>query len=83
MMSLYLIRANEVPRHSMVYRVPSRSAMGERTESEPRPDERPRRPACPKCGSTRTQPFTHAGPAARVNMKCTNCGHLFRGPAKS
>ncbi len=22
----------------------------------------------PMCGSTRTQPFTHAGPAARVNM---------------
>ena len=38
---------------------------------------------CPKCGSTRTQPFTHAGPGARVNMKCTNCGHLFRGPTKS
>jgi rubredoxin len=57
--------------------------MGERTESELRPDEGPRRPACPMCGSTRTQPFTHAGPAARVNMKCTNCGHLSRGPAKS
>ncbi len=42
--------------------------MGERTEPEPRPDEAPRRPACPMCGSTRTQPFTHAGPAARVNM---------------
>ena len=38
----------------------------------------PPRPACPSCGSTRTQPFTHAGPVARVNMKCTNCGHLFR-----
>ena len=36
------------------------------------------RPACPSCGSPRTQPFTHAGPVARVNMKCTNCGHLFR-----
>jgi hypothetical protein len=46
--------------------------MSERTESELRPDEPPRRPACPMCGSTRTQPFTHAGPAARVNMKCTN-----------
>ncbi len=57
--------------------------MGERTESELRPDKVPRRPACPMCGSTRTQPFTHAGPGARVNMKCTNCGHLFRGPAKS
>lgn len=41
------------------------------------PDPRPR-PACPSCGSLRTQPFTHAGPVARVNMKCTNCGHLFR-----
>jgi rubredoxin len=57
--------------------------MGERTESGPRPDEVPRRPACPMCGSTRTQPFTHAGPGARVNMKCTNCGHLFRAQAKS
>ena len=28
-------------------------------------------------GSRRTQPFTHGGPGARVNMKCTNCGHLF------
>lgn len=26
--------------------------MGERTESEPRPDEAPRRPACPMCGSS-------------------------------
>jgi rubredoxin len=57
--------------------------MGERTESELRPDKVPPRPACPMCGSTRTQPFTHAGPGARVNMKCTSCGHLFRGPAKS
>ena len=36
------------------------------------------RPACPSCGSARTQPFTHAGPAARVNMRCTDCGHTFR-----
>lgn len=35
------------------------------------------RPACPSCGSAHTQPFTHAGPVARVNMKCTDCGHLF------
>jgi hypothetical protein len=41
------------------------------------PDLRPR-PACPSCGSSHTQPFTHAGPGARVNMKCTDCGHLFR-----
>jgi len=37
----------------------------------------PPRPDCPHCGSPKTQPFTHAGPGARVNMKCTNCGHLF------
>lgn len=36
------------------------------------------RPTCPSCGSARTQPFTHAGPAARVNMRCTDCGHTFR-----
>ena len=40
-------------------------------------DVRPR-PACPSCGSPHTQPFAHAGPAGRVNMECTNCGHLFR-----
>jgi len=52
-----------------------------------RPDARtgdsrhtPPRPPCPVCGSLRTQPFTHAGPVARVNMKCTNCGHLFKSP---
>lgn len=42
---------------------------------EPAP---PARPACPSCGSPHTQPFTHAGPAARVNMQCIDCGHLFR-----
>jgi hypothetical protein len=36
------------------------------------------RPACPSCGSGHTQPYPHAGPGSRVNMKCTNCGHLFR-----
>ncbi len=36
------------------------------------------RPTCPSCGSVHTQPFAHAGPAARVNMTCTDCGHLFR-----
>jgi hypothetical protein len=36
------------------------------------------RPTCPSCGSVRTQPFAHAGPAARLNMACTDCGHLFR-----
>jgi hypothetical protein len=40
-------------------------------------DLRPR-PACPSCGSSHTQPYPHAGPASRVNMKCTDCGHLFR-----
>jgi hypothetical protein len=37
------------------------------------------RPVCPTCGSTRTQPYLHAGPGARVNMKCNDCGQLFRG----
>jgi hypothetical protein len=45
---------------------------------EPPARERAARPACPQCGSGRTQPFTHAGPVARVNMKCTDCGHLFK-----
>lgn len=36
------------------------------------------RPACPFCGSTKTQPYTHAGPAARTSMKCTSCGRRFR-----
>jgi len=51
------------------------------TEASGKRDERradPPRPACPMCGSGRTQPFTYAGPIARVNMKCTGCGHLFR-----
>ncbi len=39
-----------------------------------------KRLACPVCGSTRTQPFLHAGPAARVNMKCNDCGNLFKDP---
>jgi hypothetical protein len=43
-------------------------------------DARPR-PVCPTCGSTRTQPYLHAGPAARVNMKCNDCGQLFRETA--
>lgn len=41
------------------------------------PDPRAR-PACPSCGSERTQPYTFAGPAGGVNMRCTSCGHLFR-----
>ena len=36
------------------------------------------RTACPSCGSGQTQPFTHAGPGARVNMKCRTCGYLFK-----
>jgi len=36
------------------------------------------RPACPSCGSEQSQPYIHAGPAARVNMKCNNCGHLYK-----
>jgi len=36
------------------------------------------RPVCPKCGSAHTEPYTHAGPAARVNMRCTTCGHTFK-----
>ncbi|MBI3648961.1 MAG: hypothetical protein HY240_09470 [Actinobacteria bacterium] len=47
------------------------------TTRERAPDIRAR-PECPSCGSAHVQPFTHAGPAARVNMKCRNCGHLFR-----
>jgi hypothetical protein len=43
-------------------------------------DARPRS-ACPACGSPRTQPYLHAGPGARVNMKCNECGQLFRGTA--
>ena len=39
------------------------------------------RPTCPFCGSTKTQPYTHAGPAARASMKCTTCGRRFRVPA--
>jgi hypothetical protein len=36
------------------------------------------RPVCPFCGSTKTQPYSHAGPAARKRMKCTTCGRAFR-----
>jgi|SRR3990172_4200639 len=36
------------------------------------------RPACPFCGSAKTQPYTHAGPAAKPSMKCTTCGQRFR-----
>jgi hypothetical protein len=41
------------------------------------PDTRPR-PACPTCGSTKTQPFTFSGSGGRANMKCTSCGQLFK-----
>jgi rubredoxin len=52
------------------------SRSGSRRDTDP--SGRDARPACPSCGSTRTQPFTHGGPVARVNMKCTVCGHLFK-----
>ncbi len=42
-----------------------------------RSDERAR-PPCPVCGSLHTQPFGHAGPAARVNRQCIDCGHQFK-----
>ena len=41
------------------------------------PDTRVR-PACPNCGSTKTQPFTFSGSGGRANMKCTACGQLFK-----
>ena len=47
------------------------------TQDERKTAPPPPRPDCPFCGSTKTEPFTHAGPGARVNMKCTHCGHLF------
>jgi hypothetical protein len=49
---------------------PDVTAQDERKVPPPRPD-------CPHCGSPKTEPFTHAGPGARVNMQCTHCGHLF------
>jgi rubredoxin len=51
-----------------------------RTDSSGAPGDRPlpARPSCPSCGSKHTQPFTHAGPGARVNMQCTDCRHLFK-----
>jgi rubredoxin len=53
------------------------------TDDRAKDEKVPKRPACPVCGSTRTQPFTHAGPGARVNMKCIDCGHLFRHPPRT
>jgi superfamily II DNA/RNA helicase len=41
-----------------------------------------RRPSCPSCGSGHTQPFTHGGPGARLNMTCIDCGHLFKDPTR-
>ena len=49
------------------------------TRDSPRPVAS--RPVCPFCGSTKTQPYTHAGPAARTSMKCTTCGQRFRESA--
>jgi hypothetical protein len=54
------------------------SAARSREETMANKDKVARRPECPACGSAHTQPFTHAGPGARVNMKCIDCGHLFR-----
>jgi DNA-directed RNA polymerase subunit RPC12/RpoP len=45
--------------------------------------EPPPRPECPRCGSGHTQPFTHGGPASRVNMKCIDCGQLFKDPVRT
>jgi len=42
------------------------------------PTEPSPRPACPRCGSAHTQPFTHSGPGSRVNMKCIDCSLLFK-----
>ena len=36
------------------------------------------RPPCPFCGSTKTQRYTHAGPAAKPSFTCTTCGRRFR-----
>ena len=33
---------------------------------------------CPFCGSTKTQRYVHAGPAARPSFTCTTCGRRFR-----
>ena len=46
------------------------------TRDGPRPAAS--RPPCPYCGSVKTQPYSHAGPAARKRMKCTTCGRAFR-----
>jgi hypothetical protein len=54
-------------------------AVAKDDESKKEPAPTPRLP-CPFCGSARTQPFTHAGPGARVNMRCMDCGHQFKDP---
>ena len=51
------------------------------TRDAPRPVAS--RPPCPFCGSTSTQPYTHAGPGARKRMKCTTCGRAFQTPRGS
>jgi superfamily II DNA/RNA helicase len=54
-----------------------------RSGGQPKAGGQPRpRPACPSCGSGHTQPFTHGGPGARLNMTCIDCGNLFRDPAR-
>ena len=46
------------------------------TRDAPRPVAA--RPSGTICGSTKTQPYPHALPAARKSMKCTTCGQRFR-----
>ena len=69
-------RAKELPLPEP--ETPNGAAGSDRARTEPPP-----RPACPRCGSAHTQPFSHAGPGARVNMKCIDCGQLFRHPERS
>jgi hypothetical protein len=68
-------RAKERPLHGP-------ESTGDTDRPEPARHEPPPRPACPRCGSAHTQPFSHAGPGARVNMKCIDCGQLFRHPER-
>ena len=58
--------------------LPDPDGTEETAEATPPRVEPPPRPACPRCGSLHTQPFGHAGPAARVNMKCIDCDMLFK-----
>jgi hypothetical protein len=74
-------RLEEPLRELASHAVPSGQMSTDGTSDEKRPTDRsgrPARPPCPSCGSAHTQPFTHGGPAARLNMKCIDCGHLFK-----